>query len=254
MQIGETLGGKSFSKQHETEADYIAAYILARAGYNPEAAGQLWIKLAKASGKMESKLFDTHPAGPERLAAWEKAVDEVRMSPDLMPNPKGKPDESIRQVARRFEPATQVATGRRYAATPAVRTAPAPRYGNALAGIGKMPVMAAVASRRGLRGVWHADGVSTSCSVGWIMRIEIGETEIRGKLAWGLATYHIYGKFDRSQNSQRARAGKDRLSRNIAAPRFLGIHLEKLGDRISGFLGVDGNEAACRANFVLRTI
>ena len=48
MKLGQAIGDISFSKEHEIEADYIAAYILARAGYNPDAAGNVWIKLTKA--------------------------------------------------------------------------------------------------------------------------------------------------------------------------------------------------------------
>jgi hypothetical protein len=30
-------------------------------------------------------MFDTHPAGPERIAAWEKAIAEVQASPNGLP-------------------------------------------------------------------------------------------------------------------------------------------------------------------------
>ncbi|MGE0254995.1 MAG: M48 family metallopeptidase [Alphaproteobacteria bacterium] len=85
QKLGEGIGALSFSKEHEREADYIAAYILKRAGYDLVAARKVWMRLTRASGKTESDLFSTHPAGPERLAAWDKAVAEVEASADLLP-------------------------------------------------------------------------------------------------------------------------------------------------------------------------
>jgi len=86
MNLGSSVGAISFSKEHEREADYISAYILARAGYDLSKARLLWMKFTKESGRTKTGLFDTHPAGPERLAAWDKSVAEVAASADLLPN------------------------------------------------------------------------------------------------------------------------------------------------------------------------
>ena len=102
MKFGAQMGGISFSKEHEREADYMSAYLITRAGYNPDAGGALWIKLAKVSGTTKTGLFDTHPAGPDRLAAWKLAVEEVRYSADLMPNLAGAEAEPRLQLARSF--------------------------------------------------------------------------------------------------------------------------------------------------------
>ena len=85
MNLGGTVGAISFSKEHEREADYISAYILARAGYDLSQARSLWMKFTKESGRTSTGLFFTHPAGPERLAAWDKSVAEVALSEDLLP-------------------------------------------------------------------------------------------------------------------------------------------------------------------------
>jgi predicted Zn-dependent protease len=87
MQLGAALGAISYSKSQEREADLFAAYILARAKYDLDKAGHVWVVLAKMSDRTHASLLDTHPAGPERLVAWEKAVAEVRSSPDLLPDP-----------------------------------------------------------------------------------------------------------------------------------------------------------------------
>jgi hypothetical protein len=36
-------------------------------------------------GETHASMFDTHPAGPERVAAWEKAIAEVEASPNKLP-------------------------------------------------------------------------------------------------------------------------------------------------------------------------
>lgn len=87
MQLGAALGAISYSKSQEREADLFAAYILARAKYDLDKAGHVWVVLAKMSDRTHASLLDTHPAGPERIVAWDKAVVEVKNSPDLLPDP-----------------------------------------------------------------------------------------------------------------------------------------------------------------------
>ncbi len=95
MQLGSGLGVLSYSKEHEREADYIAAYIMARAGYDLHDGRMLWAKLTRQSENYETGLFDTHPSGPDRLAAWDVTVMEVERSPDLLPNLIGETDEVL---------------------------------------------------------------------------------------------------------------------------------------------------------------
>jgi predicted Zn-dependent protease len=58
-----------------------------RAGYDLEQAGRIWIRLAQAAGRPEEpSLLRSHPTGPERLAAWQRTVAEIRAAgPDPMP-------------------------------------------------------------------------------------------------------------------------------------------------------------------------
>jgi len=86
MQIGAAVGALSFSKEEEREADLLSAYLLARANYDLHKAGRVWVVLSKlGSGESHASMFDTHPAGPERVAAWEKAIAEVEASPNKLP-------------------------------------------------------------------------------------------------------------------------------------------------------------------------
>ena len=45
------MGRLAYSKADEREADYLSAYITARAGYNLEEASGIWVKLAGSGGK-----------------------------------------------------------------------------------------------------------------------------------------------------------------------------------------------------------
>ena len=76
LKAGAAVGRISFSKEQEREADYVAAVILHRAGYDLQKARGFLVTLARASSRRESGLLDTHPAGPERLAAYDRAVAE----------------------------------------------------------------------------------------------------------------------------------------------------------------------------------
>ncbi len=89
MNIGASIGGMSYSVEHEREADYIAAYLLERAGYDLEKARGIWMKMAKYSGKTKAALFDSHPIGPFRMIAWDKTVAEIASNPTLLPRLKG---------------------------------------------------------------------------------------------------------------------------------------------------------------------
>ncbi len=84
-QVGGTIGRLSFSKEQEREADYLAALILYRAGVDLDKARGLMVTLARTGGESETGLLDSHPAGPDRLAGWDRAVAEIRASNGRLP-------------------------------------------------------------------------------------------------------------------------------------------------------------------------
>ena len=84
-QLGATVGRLSYSKEQEREADYMAALILYRAGIDLDKARGLLVTMARGSGRMETTFLDSHPAGPERVAAWDRAVAEIRASNGRLP-------------------------------------------------------------------------------------------------------------------------------------------------------------------------
>jgi predicted Zn-dependent protease len=88
--LGASAAQLAFSKEEEREADYLGAYLVARAGYNLDRAGLVWVRLTRGGSQATTGLLDSHPAGPERLAAWRHTVEEIRSSPDLMPRRVGR--------------------------------------------------------------------------------------------------------------------------------------------------------------------
>lgn len=85
MRAGAMIGHLSFSKEQEREADYLAALILYRAGIDLDKARGLLVTMARMSGRTETSMFDSHPVGPDRLAAWDRAVAEIRASGGRLP-------------------------------------------------------------------------------------------------------------------------------------------------------------------------
>ena len=87
--MGMTYGGRvgllTFSKEQEREADLLAAYVLARAGFDLQRAGRMFEVLAKLDGYALSNWKNTHPMGAERIVAWRKAMAEVNASSDKLP-------------------------------------------------------------------------------------------------------------------------------------------------------------------------
>jgi predicted Zn-dependent protease len=86
--IGGAIGRISFSKEQEREADYLSALILYRAGVDLDKARGFLVTMARGSSHKETGMLDTHPAGPERLAAWDKDVEEIRASNGALPKRK----------------------------------------------------------------------------------------------------------------------------------------------------------------------
>ncbi|WP_043361380.1 M48 family metalloprotease [Belnapia sp. F-4-1] len=89
-QIGSSTTQLAFSKDEEREADYLSGYLVARARYDLDRAGLVWVRLSRGGPNETASWLDSHPAGPERLAAWRKTISEVRASSDLVPRRPGR--------------------------------------------------------------------------------------------------------------------------------------------------------------------
>lgn len=73
-QLGSQVGvGLPYSRSLESRADEGGLFLMARAGYNPQAAITLWEKMAKLSGSSASGSFlSTHPSNNQRIEAMRK--------------------------------------------------------------------------------------------------------------------------------------------------------------------------------------
>jgi predicted Zn-dependent protease len=65
-----------YSRSHESEADTVGLKYMAKAGYDPDAAAELWKRMAKLGGN-PPELLSTHPDPSRRSEALRKEVKEV---------------------------------------------------------------------------------------------------------------------------------------------------------------------------------
>jgi len=74
----QTVGGLAYSQAFEREADYVAMYLLALAGYDLNDSPRLWRKLAvEFPDAHERSYFGTHPATPERILLQKLTAEEI---------------------------------------------------------------------------------------------------------------------------------------------------------------------------------
>ena len=74
---GAEVGARRHSVARERQADYVGLYVMARAGFKIEVAPQLWRRMAALIPR-STKTVATHPAPPERIAAMERTVAEIK--------------------------------------------------------------------------------------------------------------------------------------------------------------------------------
>lgn len=72
-QLGSQVGvGLPYSRNLESRADQGGLMLMARAGYNPQAAITLWEKMNKLEGAGGSSFLSTHPSNSQRIEAMRK--------------------------------------------------------------------------------------------------------------------------------------------------------------------------------------
>jgi len=78
-QLASGVGQLKFSREHEAEADRIGLQYMARAGYDPRAAVDLWRNMQEASqgGGRPPAFLSTHPYPEDRIEAIQAALPEV---------------------------------------------------------------------------------------------------------------------------------------------------------------------------------
>jgi len=66
-----------YSRLHETEADTIGLKYMAKAGYDPAEAPELWVRMGKKSGGAPPEFMSTHPNPVNRTKALRDEIPKV---------------------------------------------------------------------------------------------------------------------------------------------------------------------------------
>lgn len=74
---GLKLGSQAYSIEFEKEADYVAMYILAKAGYDTSGVANFWRRMVSENNSGSIKSSWSHPSTPERFLAIEKTHKEI---------------------------------------------------------------------------------------------------------------------------------------------------------------------------------
>ena len=82
MNLGDTVVNYALtlpnSRTNEAEADLIGLELMARAGYNPQAAVTLWQKMGRESGgASQPEFMSTHPANETRISGLQANIYKV---------------------------------------------------------------------------------------------------------------------------------------------------------------------------------
>lgn len=66
-----------FSRKHETEADEIGLYLVARACYDPREAPRLWERMGAQAGATPPEFQSTHPSPATRIADFQRLMPKA---------------------------------------------------------------------------------------------------------------------------------------------------------------------------------
>ena len=68
----------TFSRKHESEADYMGLIFMTMAGYNPDVAINFWKKMSAGGGAQVPEIMSTHPSDARRISDIQKALPEIK--------------------------------------------------------------------------------------------------------------------------------------------------------------------------------
>lgn len=79
--VGSNLFLPGYSRKYEKEADQVGLYYMTKAGFNPQAAVNVWKKAASYGGTNSKKthFFASHPASGVRAKNLEKFLPDARL-------------------------------------------------------------------------------------------------------------------------------------------------------------------------------
>lgn len=75
--VGDVALSKPHSRTMESEADIIGLELMARAGYDPNAAVKVWQKMQAAGNGGGAEFLSTHPSGATRIRDLQARIPQV---------------------------------------------------------------------------------------------------------------------------------------------------------------------------------
>ena len=75
--LGSKLSSLHYSRENESEADYMGLVFAAMAGYNPQVATDFWKRMAASNNSSTPAFLSTHPSDAKRVADIQKALPAV---------------------------------------------------------------------------------------------------------------------------------------------------------------------------------
>ena len=76
--LGSKVGMLKFSRKHETEADKLGMVFMIMAGYNPEEAVNVWIRMSQLGKSKTPEFLSTHPSNKTRIQALREFLPEAK--------------------------------------------------------------------------------------------------------------------------------------------------------------------------------
>jgi predicted Zn-dependent protease len=76
-ELNFNFGNLKYSRDHETEADYMGLIFAAMAGYNPQVATTFWQRMASASSNQTAEFLSDHPSDETRIQNIQKWMPEA---------------------------------------------------------------------------------------------------------------------------------------------------------------------------------
>ena len=67
-----------FTRNHESEADYIGLLLTAEAGYDPREAVNMWVRMKESGDEPPPEYLSTHPSYDTRISQLETHMPEAR--------------------------------------------------------------------------------------------------------------------------------------------------------------------------------